>query len=198
MPKIKICGLSRAADIEYVNSEKPDYIGFVFAESRRKVTFEQALKLREKLNPDMIPVGVFVNEAIENILQFTKSGVIDMVQLHGAEDEEYIRKLKSLSGVAVIKAVPIQNKGDAQSFDNTAADYLLLDNKSGGTGQSFDWDLIGELKKPFFLAGGLTVDNAAHAAAKVKPFALDVSSGVETNGVKDFEKIREFIGRVLI
>jgi phosphoribosylanthranilate isomerase len=194
--KVKICGLSRFCDIDAVNREKPEYVGFVFAESRRKVTPQMAFDLRKKLDPDIIPVGVFVNEAPENIVSLVKRGIIDAIQLHGSENEEYIGRLKALTDKPVIRAVAVLNMGDAQKREETPADYLLLDGKDGGKGQSFDWGFIGKLDKPFFLAGGLCLENIGQALAKVKPFAVDVSSGVETDGFKDPAKIREFIRMV--
>jgi len=199
--KIKICGLSRPADIEAVNTAKPDYIGFVFAESKRKIKPEQAEVLRKLLSPDIIPVGVFVNEPAENIISLVRTGIIDAVQFHGSESEEYMIKLKtklkakSIKDKIIIKAVSVRNPGDAQQWENSCADYLLTDHKGGGTGERFDWDMIGEIKKPYFLAGGLDIANIAEAV-KLKPFALDISSGVETNGFKDPVKIREFIRRI--
>ena len=196
MVKVKICGLTRQCDIETVNIEKPDYIGFVFASSRRRVTPEQATKLRSKLANGIIPVGVFVDEAIENILPLLQNDVIEMVQLHGTESEEYIVKLKELTTVPIIKAISVKHAGDVQKWTSTAADYLLLDNKGGGTGQVFDWSLIGKVSKPYFLAGGLDVTNIVDAISKTTPSVVDVSSGVETNGYKDPVKIKEFIWRV--
>ena len=168
-----------------MNEYKPDYIGFVFAESKRKVSPHEAAKLREKLNPDIIPVGVFVNESIENILRVD---CIDMIQLHGNETEEYIRELKSQTNKPVIKA----------GYSETA-DFLLFDNPEPGSGKTFNWDTIGEVQKPFFLAGGLSLNNIKQAVKEVMPFAVDVSSGVENpekSGFKDPEKIKEFIWRV--
>ena len=196
MVRIKICGLTRQCDIDAVNIEKPDYIGFVFAESRRKVSAQLAAKLREKLNEDITPVGVFVNEAAENILSLIKDGVIDAVQLHGAEDEEYINRLKDSTEKPVIKAVSVCKTGDIQKWATTRADYLLLDHAGGGTGHPFDWDLIGETDKPYFLAGGLNADNVSDAVNQLKPFAVDVSSGVETDGLKDSKKINAFIRNI--
>ena len=196
MVKIKICGLSRLCDIEAVNESKPEYMGFVFAESRRQVTPGHAEELRAKLSPDITPVGVFVNEAIENVLRLIQNGIIDAIQLHGAEDEEYIKKLKESTNKPVIKAVSVERVGDVQKWIQTSADYLLLDNKNGGTGQAFDWHLIGELKKPFFLAGGLNSQNIKSAILTTSPFAVDISSGVETDGVKDKEKISSIIRRI--
>ena len=196
MAKVKICGLFRRCDIEAVNTIKPDYIGFVFAESRRKVTPGQAAELRAALHPDIVPVGVFVDEPPRNILYFADSRTIDVIQLHGSENEEYIRQLKRLTDKPVIKAVSVQRGGDAQKWSDTAADFLLLDHKGGGTGKRFDWDLIGEISKPYFLAGGLNLENVIDAIMKTTPFAVDVSSGVESNGVKDPAKIKEFIRRI--
>jgi phosphoribosylanthranilate isomerase len=191
--KVKICGLSRLSDIDAVNKEKPEYIGFVFAESRRNVTPRQASDLRRKLTPGITPVGVFVDEDLETVVCVAQYGVIEVIQLHGSEDEEYIARLKTQTDKPVIKAVAVLNRGDAQKWSGTSADYLLLDDKTGGKGQRFNWDLIGNIEKPFFLAGGLCRENIITALEKVKPFAVDVSSGVETDGVKDHAKIREFI-----
>ena len=196
MVKVKICGLSRKCDIDFVNVEKPEYIGFVFADSQRKVTPEQAFELRKHLVQEIIPVGVFVNEAIENILLLIQKGVIDIVQLHGNEDENYIKRLKELTDKPVIKAISVQNFGDVQKWESTTADYLLLDNQSGGTGQTFDWRLIGETQKPYILAGGLDASNVVQAINETAPFAVDVSSGVETDGFKDPIKIKKFIRMV--
>jgi len=196
MTKVKICGLSRPCDIDAVNAASPNYIGFVFAESKRKVTLPQAAELRKALSPGIIPVGVFVDESIENILSVVAAGAIDIVQLHGAADEVYIQKLKSLTDKPIIKAIAVQKMGDVQKWSATAADYLLLDHKGGGTGQSFDWDIIGETPKPYFLAGGLGVGNIIEAIQKTTPYAVDVSSGVETENAKDPTKINEFIRRV--
>ena len=196
LTKIKICGLTRLCDIEAVNAAKPEYIGFVFAESRRRITPEQAAELRAKLSPDIIPVGVFVNETPDNISSLVNAGIIGAVQLHGDENEAYIAKLKALTDKPIIKAVSVLKSGDLQKWADTCADCLLLDNKGGGSGQPFDWDLIGEVKKPFFLAGGLTIENIGAAIMKTNPFAVDISSGVETNGLKDNEKIMSIIRKI--
>ena len=196
MIKIKICGLTRQFDIDAVNIEKPDYIGFIFADSRRKVTPQQAMELRGKLAQGIVPVGVFVDETIEQIYSLIQNGVIDAVQLHGAENEEYIGRLKDRTAKPVIKAISVEKAGDVQKWALTVADYLLLDNKDGGTGQAFDWSLIGKTTKPYFLAGGLDTDNVTNAINQTVPYALDVSSGVETDGFKDPGKIKKFIRRV--
>lgn len=189
--RIKICGLSRPCDIDYVNATKPDYIGFVFAKSRRQVSARQAKLLKEKLDPEICAVGVFVNEQPEVIVRLVQDGVIDMVQLHGQEDEAYIselRKLLAASDVAIIKAFSVKTPEDVEKACQSSADYILLDHGAGGTGHSFDWNLVKDVERPFFLAGGLGPDNIEQAC-RVGAFSLDVSSGVETDGLKDQEKI---------
>jgi phosphoribosylanthranilate isomerase len=196
MVKIKICGLTRQYDIDTVNACMPDYIGFVFADSKRKVSPKQATELRQRLARGISPVGVFVDETIECVLSLIRGGVIDVVQLHGMENEDYIKRLKKLTDKPIIKAIAVQNALDVRKWENSCADYLLLDSKGGGTGQTFDWALIGETTKPYFLAGGLNITNVESAIDTTKPFAVDVSSGVEENGLKDRAKIDEFIRRV--
>ena len=194
--KIKICGLSRPCDIDAVNEFGPDYIGFVFAESRRRVTPEQALALRRRLRPGIVPVGVFVDEDVGNIVSLANSGVIEMVQLHGSEDEGTVRRIKKLTGKPVIKAVAVQNRGEAEKWNGSAADFLLLDHIGGGTGEHFDWNLIGKPSKPFFLAGGIGPEIAVKAVKTVHPYAIDASSGVETDGLKDRYKIQDLVRRI--
>lgn len=196
MTKIKICGLTKFSDIKAVNDAKPDYIGFVFAESRRRISPENALKLREKLNIDILPVGVFVNEKINTILSAINSGIIEAVQLHGDEDEEYISKLKALSGKTIIKAVSVQKNANIQKYNKSGADFLLFDSGGGGTGKKFDWKLIKKAEKPFFLAGGISVENIREAVKEINPYAVDVSSGAETDGVNDYNKIMELVSKV--
>jgi len=207
--QVKICGLTRLQDIEAVNTMQADYVGFVFAPSRRQVTPVQALKLRKALSPSIMSVGVFVDEPHSNILSLVREGVIDVIQLHGSENEEYIEELKSMTNKPIIKAIAVQNKGDIEKWEQTMADYLLLDHKGGGTGQVFDWDLIEkqditreERGKDYFLAGGLNSENITEAIRRVTGgrkdnlFAVDVSSGVETDGIKNAVKIKEFIMKV--
>jgi len=195
MTKIKICGLSRPCDIEAANAFMPDYVGFVFAPSRRRVTPERARELRAALSAGIIPVGVFVNETIENIAAIVEAGLIDIVQLHGDESEAFITELKAAVNAPVIKAALVRSPGDARAWENSRADYLLLDS-GRGTGVSFDWCLIGKLNRPFFLAGGLDINNIGAAVAAVNPFAVDISGGVETDGLKDCHKMEEVIRRV--
>lgn len=200
MSKIKICGLSRECDVDAVNTAKPDYIGFVFADkSKRKVSPETALRLKKKLDKNIKGVGVFVNNDIDFVVSLINWGIIDIVQLHGDEDENYINLLKSKINVPVIKAVRVKNTEDILNGDKLSVDYLLLDtyikNEYGGSGKVFDWSLIPQISKPYFLAGGLNTENIL-SAKKVNAYCLDVSSGVETDGKKDKNKIIEIVKKV--
>ncbi|MBM6817748.1 MULTISPECIES: phosphoribosylanthranilate isomerase [Clostridia] len=188
--KIKFCGLFREEDIEYVNKLNPDYIGFVFAKSKRQITKEKAIGLKNKLKSNIKVVGVFVDEDIEKIIDLLSNGVIDIAQLHGNEREEDIKNIKNKSKKQVIKAIRVTTSEDIESWKNSCADFLLLDNGQG-TGKTFDWNNIKNLNRPFFLAGGLSIDNIKEAIEKVSPMAIDISSGIESNGVKDYEKMKE-------
>lgn len=194
MVKVKICGLSREEDINAVNRALPDFIGFVFAPSRRRVDSETAVKLKKKLDKRIRVVGVFVNEDMENIIQMHKDGTIDLAQLHGDEDDTYVKMLKRSCGCPVIKAVGIGNALPPLPED---PDYLLFDvlsDRRGGTGKVFNWNILkGYHGAPYFLAGGLDVDNISGALNFLSPFCIDVSSGVETDGVKDETKIEKFV-----
>ena len=188
MTKLKICGLFRAADIGYVNAAQPDYIGFVFAKSRRQVTPVLARALRERLSPGIMPVGVFVNAPQAEIVTLYREGIIGVAQLHGGESRSYVENLKE-KDVPVIKAVRVESEADIFAHMDSLADYLLLDNGAGGTGTAFDWRLLSACTRPYFLAGGVNLHNISDALG-LHPYCVDVSSGAETNGVKDGEKIR--------
>ena len=201
--KIKLCGLKRIEDIEAVNEAKPDYIGFIFAKkSRRYVSTETAERLKQHLNPDIEAVGVFVNEDIDKVIEQAKKQVIDVIQLHGEEDVAYVKDLKKAVDVLIIKAISM-TKPDARQQINmweiSDVDYLLLDSGNGGTGEQFSYKLlqeIGNLKKPYFLAGGLNPENLENAVQQQQnnqPYALDLSSGIETNGIKDLNKIKKAV-----
>jgi len=194
--KVKICGLFRDCDINYVNEAKPDFIGFVFAPSRRQVSAKWAEAMRPKLRPEISSIGVFVNESIARVAKLLNDNIIAMAQLHGEENEQYIKELKSLTNKPIIKAVRVSSHEDIEGAQSTVADFLLLDNGTGGTGESFDWSLVRKMKKPFFLAGGLKVDNIEQAISATSPYAVDLSSGVETDGVKDRDKILEIVRRM--
>ena len=187
MTRIKICGIKRSEDIGVINEVKPEYIGFVFTQSPRQISHSKAKDLREMLDTDIQSVGVFANEDPSKIASLVDNGTIDLIQLHGAEDDNYILLLKELCDAPIIKALTPLEPSPIH------ADYLLLDSKGGGTGKTFDWSLIGHQDKPFFLAGGLSKDNVCEAIRKVKPFAVDASSHLETMGLKDSDKIAEFI-----
>ncbi len=197
MCRIKICGIRRECDIDYVNSAVPDYIGFVFANTRRYIDYDSASRLKSRLDGRIKAIGVYVNEDINKVCEAVERGIIDLIQLHGDEDEEYIRRIRRRVDAPVIKAVRVRSTEQILSAQALPCDYLLLDaykkDEYGGTGRQFGWELIPPLKKPFFLAGGLDIKNISAAAERVKPFALDISSGVEENGVKSREKIDEII-----
>lgn len=196
MTKIKICGLQSEDDISYVNELKPDYIGFVFLQGRRRyISPENAAHLRNLLNPSIQSVGVFVNEPVENVAKLLQNDTIQIAQLHGREDEAYAKELKQLCNKPIIKAFIIKDKKDIQDALTYPADYLLLDNGLG-TGEAFDWSLIQNIEKPFFLAGGLTPENVQDAISLTHPYGVDTSSGVETDHKKDYYKIKEFINAV--
>ncbi|MBQ6360922.1 MAG: phosphoribosylanthranilate isomerase [Lachnospiraceae bacterium] len=196
MTKIKLCGLSRPADIEAVNELRPDYMGFVFWEkSRRSVTPDTALTLKRMLDPAIKAVGVFVDEQPEKIVEIVKAGIIDLVQLHGSEDEAYISRLRALTNAKVIKAFRIRSAEDVKAAADSSADYIMLDSGKG-TGMRFNWSLIGDIGRPFFLAGGLDTGNIGEALRCLHPYAVDVSSGIETEGIKDRSKMAAFVSAV--
>lgn len=195
MVKIKICGLKRMEDIEIVNKYKPDYIGFVFADSKRKVSYNLARKMKQNLDPSIKSVGIFVDADIDEILNLYNDGIIDFAQLHGRESEDYIKKLRQKSNchLKIINSIEMSDKTDLLKYDNSMADYLLLDSGKG-SGKTFDWQLIrNDLKKEFFLAGGLNTDNISLAIKDVNPFAVDLSSSLETDGYKDEIKIKKLM-----
>jgi len=200
MTKVKICGLSRPIDIDMVNTVLPDYIGFVFAKSRRQVTEVMAKELKERLLPQIQAVGVFVNEELEKIMHLCKDGIIDLIQLHGDEDENYIRELRKGVKNPIIKAVRVRNTKDIEEAAKLTCDYLLLDTYKeglyGGSGEIFDWSVITKTEKPFFLAGGIHTENILQAISQANPYCIDVSSGVETDGIKDRNKIIDIITKV--
>ena len=197
----------KPCDIEYANRVKPDLVGFIFANTRRNISPAQAKQFREALDAEIPAVGVFVNEDISVITSLVQNGCIDMIQLHGEEDADYIRRLREICDVPVIKAVKVQMVEQIRQAAALPVDYLLLDTYRkgvlGGTGEAFDWELLREAKivagdtaegelfgKPYFLAGGLHAGNLREAAA-LGSYGLDVSSGIETDGSKDFTKMVE-------
>lgn len=207
--KIKICGLRREEDISYVNQCLPDYIGFVFAGKKRKIDYDSAKLLKSELASSIKAVGVFVNEDIEYIVRLVRDDILDMVQLHGDEDESYILELRNrLShehkpAVPIIKAVRVRSGRQVEEADKLPVDYLLLDafskDEYGGSGETFKHELIPEISRPYFLAGGIDYKNVIKILKNISlknvtmPIGVDVSSSVETDGYKDFEKIRNMV-----
>ena len=204
-PKVKMCGISKVETIPAVVEAKPDYMGLVFAPSKRQVTVEQAKILIEELHKQCInhydtkvvkTVGVFVNETLDNLVRIADTANLDAVQLHGDEDEAFIQSLKERTNVEIWKAVQIRSAANVEKWIDSSADILLFDayhkDERGGTGEVFDWSSLDAFERPFMLAGGLDSTNVARAIRTVRPYGIDISSGIETNGVKDDEKITAF------
>lgn len=192
MTKIKICGLYRPEDIQFVNEARPDFAGFVidFPKSHRSVTPRRAHELRQRLSRDIAPVGVFVDSSVDQVADLFFSGVIRIAQLHGGEDEDYIASLRRAApGLTVWKAFKIRTKAGLAAAARSDADMVLLDNGQG-TGESFDWSLLRDFDRDYVLAGGLTPETIPAAVRTLHPWALDVSSGVETDKRKDYTKIK--------
>lgn len=197
MTRIKLCGLSRPCDIETANLLKPEYIGFVFAlKSRRYIDKEKAVSLKRQLSPAIRTVGVFVNEDPQIVTAYLNSGIIDIAQLHGGESAAYIEQLQTLTDRPLIQAFRIESERDIETANASRADNILLDAGPGGTGTTFDWKLLEQINRPYFLAGGLTVQNVIDAVRTLKPYAVDVSSGIETDGFKDRNKMTAFVTAV--
>lgn len=211
-PKVKMCGISKVETIPAVVEAKPDYMGLVFAPSKRQVTVDQAKTLVEELhkqytkrynngaeqsnNDEIKTVGVFVNETLDNLVSIATETNLDAVQLHGDEDEAFIQSLKGRTNVEIWKAVQIRSAADAEAWIDSSADMLLFDayhkDERGGTGEVFDWSCLDVFERPFMLAGGIDSTNVARAIRTVRPYGIDISSGIETEGVKDNEKIKAF------
>ena len=213
--KIKICGLRRREDILAINEAKPDYCGFIieFPRSFRSITADKARELVRELSPKIRAVGVFVNAPMELVRDLLNDGTLALAQLHGQEDESYIRELKKTVEKPVIKAFSVKTKEDIEKAILSPADYILelrkvmddsnvcwqtaelgkVDQGGGGTGKTFDWSLIPEIRREFFLAGGLGTENLRQAIREIRPYAVDLSSSVETDKWKDPEKIRQVV-----
>lgn len=201
--KIKTCGLFREEDINYANELKPDYIGFVFAESKRKVGVEKAYNLKNKLDKEIKSVGVFVNDNLDFILNLIREKIIDIIQLHGNEDNDFLDNLKTKTNAKIIKFIPVENADSILNSLNIFSDFILLDNLKGGIGKTFNWNYLKEafesnnkfieaFNKKYFLAGGLNKENI-NEALKFNPYCVDLSGGLETDGIKDFEKMKYII-----
>ena len=193
---IKMCGIHRPEDVSAVNELLPDYIGFVFFPgSKRYISPETAAELRKSLSPAIRAVGVFVDEAPETAAALLNAGVIDAAQLHGHEDDAYIARLREMTSKPLIQAFRIRTADDAARAQRSPADHILLD-AGAGDGKTFDWRLLDAVTRPYFLAGGLDPENVSRALRERKPFAVDVSSGIETDGFKDIDKMRAFVRAV--
>ena len=192
MTRIKFCGLRTLDDVFAVNEIFPEYVGFVFApKSKRFVTHEQADKFRGALSKKILAVGVFVNEKISTVAELLENGTLDAAQLHGNEDDAYIKNLRTLTKKTIIKAFQIKTADDITAAEKSLADFVLLD-AGAGDGKVFDWRLLKNFRREYFLAGGLTVDNVGGAIELLNPFAVDVSSGIEVDGKKNFDKMATF------
>lgn len=197
MTKIKLCGLTRPCDIAAANALHPDFIGFVFAsKSKRYAPPALAAELKGMLDPAIQAVGVFVNEAPENVAALLAAGTIDVAQLHGKEDETYIAALRALTDRPIIQAFRIDTPEDVEKANRSSADFVLLDSGAGGTGTVFNWELLSGITRPYFLAGGLNPENAEEAVRTLQPYAVDVSSGIETDRLKDETKMAAFVAAV--
>lgn len=196
MTLVKFCGLSRPEDIAAANSCHPDFIGFVFwNKSRRFVTVDEAIELSHGLDRSIKRVGVFLNASFEEIVGVAKTGCINRIQLHGSENESFVKRIQSRTGMSVIRAFGIGSAEDVQLAATTEADYIMFDGGTG-EGRTFDWSVLENVGRPYFLAGGLNPENVGEAVSRLHPYAVDVSSGIESNGVKDPEKMRLFMEAV--
>ena len=197
MTRIKLCGLTRPEDIAAANALQPEYIGFVFApKSKRYVSPQQAAQLRAQLNPAIKAVGVFVNEPPEAVARLLNEKLIDIAQLHGQEDAAYLARLRSLTAKPLWQAFRAESAAGLAAAARSPADMVLLDSGAGGTGTVFNWKLLQGFPRPYILAGGLDADNATDAVTRLHPYAVDVSSGIETAGKKDPAKMAAFVAAV--
>ena len=196
MTLVKCCGMFRPEDIDAVNAARPDFCGFVvnFPKSHRSVTAEQARDLRERLAPGIAAVGVFVNEEPRRVAEVAAMCALDVVQLHGDEGEGDIAELRRLTDATIVRAFKVRTARDLDAARASSADYVLLDNGQG-TGATFDWSLLAGFERPYFLAGGLTPDNIPQAIEQLHPYAIDLSSGLETDNLKDPAKIKQAVDR---
>ena len=196
MTEVKICGMRRLEDIRYANELRPDMIGFVFwRPSKRYVSADDASELRSSLDTGITPVGVFVDEDPRVVADIANRGIVNIVQLHGVEDEEYIHGLRRLTDAPIIRTFCDRSGEDLVKASESSADMILLDNGKG-TGQTFDWTLMRDLRRDFILSGGLSASNVGDAVRRFHPHAVDVSSAVETDGFKDRSKMEQFIDAV--
>jgi phosphoribosylanthranilate isomerase len=196
MTMVKFCGIRTPADTAIVNRLRPEFIGMVFVPGRKRtIGIDTAVDINNNLDPDIIPVGVFSDPTMEDILRVTDTNAIRIVQLHGNESEEFIEEVGERTGLPVIKAFTVRTREDVEEACRTKADYVMFDS-GAGTGRTFDWSVLEDSPRPFFLAGGLNPDNVYEAIIRLHPLAVDVSSGIETEDNKDEFKMQRFIESV--
>lgn len=194
MTKIKICGMMREQDILAANEAKPDFVGFIMVDwERHYITEETAKHFKNLLDSNIQAVGAFVDAPINTVIRCLNDGIIDIAQLHGNESDDYVKQVKKETGKTIFKAGGIKTIDDIQKLVKSSADYILLDTPGGCTGNSFDWNLIKGIERPYILAGGLNIDNLADAINRFHPYAVDLSSGAETNKMKDPEKMKKLV-----
>lgn len=194
---VKFCGMRRREDIEAVNELKPDLVGFILDSTRKRYVDPYTISdLRKSLDPDIKAVGVFVNEDISVVVKLLTDGIIDIAQLHGTESDDYIKEVREKTGAKIIKAFGIRSEEDIRKAETSSADLVIVDSPGGGTGSTFDWELLKRIRRPYILAGGLNKDNVEEAVKVLNPYGVDVSSGIETDGYKDIEKMRAFMALV--
>ena len=194
---VKFCGMRRKEDIEALNEVKPDLAGFILDSTRKRyVSPDTVSVLRKDLDPDIKVVGVFVNEEISVVIKLLTDGIIDIAQLHGTESDDYIKEVREKTGVKIIKAFGIRGEEDVRKAEESSADLVIVDSPGGGTGSTFDWELLKRIRRPYILAGGLNKDNVEEAVKVLNPYGVDVSSGIETDGFKDIDKMRAFMALI--
>ena len=195
--KVKMCGMMRPEDILTANAVRPDYVGFIFAENRRRtVSAEAAAEMKNLLDEGIRAAGVFLNQDVHFVADTANACGLDYIQLHGSEDEAYVRTLKSITQIPVIQAFVVKDETQIEKANASLADFVLLDSGTG-SGESFSWEILNKVTRPYFLAGGLSPENAKEAIDAYHPYALDVSSGIETDGRKDPVKMQKFMQEVL-
>ncbi len=194
---IKFCGIRRIEDVRAVNKTHPDLAGFILVKGRKRyISPEKVCELKRAIDPSIKAVGVFIDEDIDEVRRLLSEGIIDIAQLHGNEPDEYIRELKSSTGATVIKAIGIRDADDVRRAEASPADLVIVDSPGGGTGSTFDWDLLQKIERPYILAGGINTDNITEAVERLHPYGVDVSSGIETDGFKDEDKMKAFMALI--
>lgn len=200
MSLVKFCGLFREDDIKYANILKPDFTGFVYAESKRKISVEKSAYLKSMLDKNIVSVGVFLNNDVEEIIEICSKGIIDIIQLHGEYDNKLINTLKEKTGKKITASINVKSVEDILHLQNSLSDYVLLDGAKSGSGVMFDYSLLDEalakgFNRNYFLAGGLNINNI-HKALEYNPYCIDISSGIEANGVKDFNLMKDIMQKI--